>query len=416
MILPGRPHREEHDRRSTGRSSCVIALTLSAILGLASTSLHAQEPQPASSALNAGADAASGAPTLPMLPPLPPANATRIIVDSDAARTFVQLPPNLNGPRGLSLDPRTGILFVGTFDLSPDQTNFVIRLDRRGRVEAQLPFGPLQLLDVTFNPRDRQLYIAVPALSKVQRIPADFRSDTVPEDVVTLPALPGAPGTPMPNGIRFRDSDGALFISDQAQGAVFKLEDPSRPANICPGSSSCAALVVADPRLTTQGLLPVGANGLAFSEDETRLFINNTGENFIFAFDFASRTLKGFAAGTFGPDGLIPGPSGTNTLIAAEFFRNQIVVLDATSGRPLARLGDLRGTNLDRTQEGLIGPANLALTSRGVVVTNLGALPSVMGEFSFLGEILTPTISFVRFPRELQILFAERIQATRRSN
>jgi DNA-binding beta-propeller fold protein YncE len=325
---------------------------------------------------------------------------SRVTVDPGAAQVQVRLAPDFNSPRGITTDPRSGDLFIGTFDLSPAQTNFLIRLNRNGQLTGQIAFGAQQLLGLAFNPLDGHVYFALPGASKVQRVPASFGPNTPIEDVALLPVLlpsPAGPrvGPPTPNGLLFRASDGALLVSDQAQGAVFLIPDPTLSSNVCPTSSACVQTLVDNPLLASPGSLSrIGANGLALSPDEKRLFVSNTGENSVLVFDTVARSLRILSLGVFGPDGLGIAPNGS--LIVSSFAGNEIVLLDPITGRPRAELGDFLGVDRNGEPIGVLNPANFIVVRNALLVTNLGPFPSILGSFSLAGEVTVPTLSRVR--------------------
>jgi DNA-binding beta-propeller fold protein YncE len=331
---------------------------------------------------------------------LPARAQSRVIVDPSAAQVALRLAPEFNSPRGITTDPRNGDLFIGTFDLSPAQTNFLIRLNARGELTGQMAFGPRQLLGLAFNPLDGHVYFALPSGGKIQRLPAGFGPNTPIQDVAILPVLPPTPlgpriGPPTPNGLLFRASDGALLVSDQAQGAVFLIPDPSLSSNACPTSSDCVQTLVDSPLLASPGSLTrIGANGLALSADEKRLFVSNTGENNVLVFDTVAKSLRSLTLGVFGPDGLGMSPAGS--LIVSSFAGNEIVLLDPVTGRPRAELGDFLGVDRTGAPIGVLNPANFIVSRNTVLVTNLGPFPSILGSFSLAGEVVVPTISRVR--------------------
>ena len=337
------------------------------------------------------------------------------VVDVRAARQFAVLPAEANEPEGITADPRTGEVFVGTAEIGGD--NFLLRLDRRGRVVAQLPLGPLPLLGLAFNPRDSMVYAAVPGIlagqaSRVARIAADFDAMSAFEDVAVLPSLPGPlsrvgaslNGTQstltfnsnlsLPNGLAFRESDGALFVTDSFQSAVFRVEDPTLASNLCPDAPDCVAAVIQDALLASAGDPPIGSNGVAFNEDESTLFIANTGDDRILRLDMVGTDgLSVFVQGINGVDDLITGPG--NTLIAAANRADQVVVIDAASGAVIAELGEFFGTRPDGTAIGLSAPASVVRLGRFLFATNPGR-PAAADEQPQLDSIAR-----IRLPRRL---------------
>lgn len=77
-----------------------------------------------------------------------------------------------------------------------------------------------------------------------------------------------ATGFSFPNGLA-QDQQGLLYVSDSLQGRVYRLTP----------SGSSVAVWSADPLLTSSNPdLPLGANGLAFDQDGSFLYVANTGD------------------------------------------------------------------------------------------------------------------------------------------
>ena len=133
-----------------------------------------------------------------------------------------------------------------------------------------------------------------------------------------------------PNAMTF-DTNGNLYISDSFQGALFKIEavaDAELPATI--------TTFIHAPLLATAGFPPFGANGLAISDDESTLFIANTGDDRVLACELATGNLGVFAESINGADGLAWGPQGH--LLVAGNQEDKIVMLNDT-GRVVAKFG-----------------------------------------------------------------------------
>jgi len=335
------------------------------------------------------------------------------IIDARAADIFSVLPDEANFPEGITANPKTRELFVGTVELGGGD-NFVLRLDRRGRVVAQLAVGPLPLLGLAFNPRDEHVYIAAPGAtvgqsSRIVRIPADFTSSTMLEDVAQVPLLPPVPirveptgdlilfgqTPPVPNGLVFRPSDGALLFSDAAQGAILQIADPSQASNVCPADSSCVSTLIQNNLLRGVGFPNAGANGIALSEDESALFICNTGDDRLLRLDLAAGMLFSLLrADINGCDGMVLGPGGSLIITANQ--ADQVVIVDSETGAVLAELGEFFGRLPSGTPLGLATPASPVLLGDSIFVTNTDRRPVADG-------VPGPaTISRIRLPRNLR--------------
>jgi len=310
---------------------------------------------------------------------------------------FITLPPEANFPEGLGADPSTGDLFVGTFDVQPDGSgsNYLLRYNRAGQLTAQLSLGVVPVTGVTFNPRDKKVYFAQPASllglpSFINRVPATFDASTTLETVGLIPNI-GAPANrtefaidrsqititfpdsiPAPNGLAFRASDGALFITDSLQGSIFKIENPVTAANICPTTSNCVQTVKQDPLLATAAFPQLGVNGAVFSVDESTLFLTNTGDDRLLSLKLADGSLSVLTESLEGADGIQLGPNGT--LIVSRALADEFAVISPTTGRILAEFGEFRGIRPDGTVKGFLFPGSFVIVNNVLFANNL-ALP-----------------------------------------
>jgi len=309
--------------------------------------------------------------------------------DDGAVRTFATLPDGVRFPEGIAANPANGDIYVATFDFGPN-ANTLLRYNRRGRLLARLDFKGTPLLGLIFEPVQQKVYIANvgnlagAGAAKVQRVPADFDSNTSIEDVANIPVI-GAPGprtegnpdgsndtitfgsnsAPAPNAFEF-DKLGNLYVSDSFQGAVFRIADVKGCALPCPVTT-----LVQDPLLATAGFPPFGANGLAFNGDNSALFIANTGDDRILKFDMATKVVSVFAESINGADGIVFDRRGRLWVAANQ--NDEVVALNA-NGRPIVRLGEFEGIDRDGAPKGLLFPASPVIVGNEMFVTNL-ALP-----------------------------------------
>ena len=105
-------------------------------------------------------------------------------------------------------------------------------------------------------------------------------------------------GFPAPNALTF-DKSGNLYVSDSFQGAIFRIDNAHKCATPCPVTT-----VKHDGLLATAGFPPFGANGLALSKDESKLFIANTGDDRILRLDLKTGDISVFAESINGADGI----------------------------------------------------------------------------------------------------------------
>lgn len=310
---------------------------------------------------------------------------------------FITLPTEANFPEGLAADPVSGSLFVGTFDVQPDGSgsNYLLRYDKTGQLLAQLPLGVIPVTGLAFNPRDQKVYFAQPAGllgldSVIQRVPATFDASTALETVAKVPNL-GSPGsrtettldgqpitisfpdsTAAPNGLAFRASDGALFLTDSLQAAVFKINNPIVASNTCPATSACVQLVKQDPLLASAAFPQLGVNGLVLSADERTLYLTNTGDDRLLSLQLSDNTLTVMTDSLEGADGIQLGPD--NTLIVSRALADEFAVIDPATGRIVAELGEFRGFRSDGSVRGFLFPGSFVIVNNVLYANNL-ALP-----------------------------------------
>jgi len=343
-----------------------------------------------------------------------------VVTNPFAVERFATLPTEANFPEGIAADPQTGDIFVGTFDVQPDGSgsNFLLRFDRTGRVVAQLSTGLVPFTGLMFNPRDRKVYFASPAgllglPTKISRIPANFTASTRIEDVAMVPNIPAPAGRtertldaqlisitfpnsiPAPNGLALRSSDGALFITDSLQAAVMKISDPTRAANICPTTTACVQLVKQDPLLASAAFPQLGVNGVVVSADESKLFLTNTGDDRLLALKLSDGSLTVVTDSLEGADGIVLGVG--NTLVVSRALGDELAVLDASTGRILAEVGEFRGIRRDGSVRGLLFPGSIVRIGNTVFANNL-ALPLSGLPSEPAGDVTTYTIARVRLP------------------
>jgi sugar lactone lactonase YvrE len=309
-------------------------------------------------------------------------NDTDRVIDRDAVKRFATLPNGVRFPEGITADPDSGEVYVGTFDFGPN-TNRLLRFSRHGQLLAQIDFGGAPLLGLEFDRQHDKVYIANFGAQKIQRVKAKFQTNTPVENVADVPLIgPPQPrtednpdgskdtitfgaGRSAPNAMVF-DRQGNLYVSDSFQGAIFRIDNAAHCTTPC-----VPVLVIQDPLLATAGFPPFGANGLALSRDETTLFVANTGDDRVLKLDLASNQLKIFAQSINGADGLARGKRGILWVAANQ--GDEIVGLNR-NGRVVARLGEFKGIREDGSPDGLLFPASMVIVGDDMFVANL-ALP-----------------------------------------
>src|SRR5713101_7425122 len=164
-----------------------------------------------------------------------------------------------------------------------------------------------------------------------------------------------------PNALTF-DAAGNVYVSDSFQGVIWKTA----------ATGGAATAWASSPLLTTTGDPPFGANGIAFNNARTAMFVANTGDDTIIKIP----VLAGGAAGSpevftnsiNGADGLIIDEQDNIWVCANQ--ADEIVVVDKT-GKAIAKLGDFDGIGERGEPRGFLFPASLAFSGEFLLVTNL---------------------------------------------
>jgi sugar lactone lactonase YvrE len=319
------------------------------------------------------------------------------------ATTFAALPAGATPPEGLTTDA-AGNVYVSTFGFPASGPSAA-----PGKIFVYSPQGKLlrqftvsgaspNLLGMNVNPVTGQLLVADFGKGQVLNVDPLNGTSTVFANVAAAcgagcpnplscldPASPG-PGL---NAITF-DAKGNVYISDSFAGIIWKTD--KNGAGLTPWASS--------PRLATCGKPPFGANGLAFNNEGTALFVANTGDDAVIEIP-----VPGGAGGAAGPatvlaysvngaDGLIIDASD-NIWVAAN-QSDEIVVLNP-SGKVIAKLGDFDGIDNQGAVRGLLFPASLVFSGNFLLVTNLVLDTTLFGfptvDAAWSRQVTTYTVS-----------------------
>lgn len=270
-----------------------------------------------------------------------------------SANRFATLPPGTAHPEGIAIDAE-GNVFVADLDVNrtagPGQ---VVVFDHSGRL--------LRVLDVAGS---SNLLLGLDfhrVGGAVELLVIDFgarnvlRVDPISGASEIFSTIPGAAG---PNALTC-DRDGNVYVSDAFQGIVWQIAPAGGPPTAWASS----------PLLTTTGVPPFGANGLAFDRAGTALFVANTGNDTVVKIPVATRAPEVFVNSINGADGLAIDPDGNIWVVANQ--ADELVVIDPTDGHAIAKLGDFDGLSSDGAPIGLLFPASLAFRGEFVYVTNL---------------------------------------------
>jgi len=288
-------------------------------------------------------------------------NAAPAHAGQDDVSLFAILPAGATGPEGITIGPDNNI-YVTTYGYNASGgvggLGKIYVYNRNGKLLRQLSVigSTANLLGLAFHPTTHALLVIDSTGGKVFNVDPMTGSASVFTDVGSGSGL---------NALTF-DSQGNVYISDSFQGKIWKT-----------GSGGGAATAwVTDPLLTTVGVPPFGANGLAFNKAENALFVANTGNDTIVKIPVSGGnpgTPTVFVNSINGADGLIL--DGQDNLWVAANQSDQIVVLDRT-GKLITKLGSFQGIDLKGVPQGLLFPASLVFGvnnffHRELYVTNL---------------------------------------------
>ena len=299
------------------------------------------------------------------------------------ATTFATLPPGATPPEGLTVDTN-GDVYVATFGWpaggeshAPGQ---VIVFNSHGKLLRQLILtgASPHLLGLAFHPMTHALLVLDFGVGKVLNVNPQTGTWTVFSDIGSTSGI---------NALTF-DAKGNVYVSDSFQGVIWQTGP----------SGGLATQWAADPLLTTAGKPPFGANGIAFNNEGTALFVANTGDDSVIEIpvkpDGTSGTPTPFAYSINGADGLAIDQSDNVWVVANQ--SDEIVVLDPT-GKAIAKLGDFEGIDNKGAVKGLLFPASLAFNGNFLLVTNLVLDTRLFGfptlDSEWAAEVTTYTVS-----------------------
>jgi sugar lactone lactonase YvrE len=276
------------------------------------------------------------------------------------AELFATLPDGATGPEGIAV-ASTGDVYVGTFGLNASghvngPAQIYVYSDNgkllRTLTVTGVPSATNQLLGLGFHPTTHAFLVIDFGSAQVLNVDPQTGTASV------FMTVSGSAGL---NAMTF-DSSGNVYVSDSFQGIIWKTGPSGGPA----------APWVTDPLLTTGGVPPFGANGLAFNKAGSALFVANTGNDTIVKIPVVSGgagTPAVFVNSINGADGLIIDEHDNFWVCANQ--SDEIVVLDPT-GKVIAKLGDFDGMK-DGVAQGLLFPASpeFSRDKKNLFVTNL---------------------------------------------
>ena len=312
--------------------------------------------------------------------------------DRGPVKEFARLPAGATNPEGVTVDGK-GNVYVSTFAVGGTTSGvgqiFVFKKNGKLARVVNVAGSSTFLLELAFHPDTGDLLVIDFGNQTVLKVDPFTGSSPV------FAIIPGG-ASAGPNVLTF-DSDGNVYTSDSFQGIIWVTDQTGFGV-----SAGVPKIWVQDPLLTTTGIPPFGANGIAFNNDESDLFVTNTGNDTVVRVPVEPGGAAGvpvvFVNSVNGADGLII-DEDDNLWIAAN-QADEIVVLDPT-GRVIAKLGDFDGLSRDGAPRGLLFPASLVRRGKFIYVTNLALDLRLFGQAPpvdafWAAEVQVHTVSKLR--------------------
>ena len=273
---------------------------------------------------------------------------------------FATLPPGEAHPEGICVD-REGNVYVVTVAANKPETSkgSLIVFDSKGKHLRTVSVADSSrlLLDLRFHPQTGKLLVIDYGAAKVLTVDPKTGASSV-----FMTVTGHKPGL---DGLTF-DVAGNVYVTDAHQGIIWKVGK----------DGGVATVWVESPLLKPTRPPPaIGANGLYFNNKETELFVANTAQDTIVKIPVSGEPLNTGKPEVFvnrvggGPDGLII-DEHDNLWIACN-QSNEIIVLEPTKGRVIAKLGDFGGIDKAGAPIGFLWSNSLVFHGDDVLVTNL---------------------------------------------
>lgn len=273
---------------------------------------------------------------------------------------FATLPPGEAHPEGICTDGEGNVYVVTVAANKPEGSEgTLIVFDPKGNHlrTVHVAGSSRLLLDVRFHPQTAKLLVIDYGAAKVLTVdPVTGASSVFMTVTGKHPGL---------DGLTF-DAAGNVYVTDAHEGIIWKA-----------GKDGGEAIAwVASPLLKPTRPPPaIGANGLWFNNKQTALFVANTAQDTIVKIPTSGEPLQPGKPEVFvnraggGPDGLII-DEHDNIWIACN-QSNEIMVLEPTKGRVIAKLGDFGGIDSDGAPIGFLWSNSLVFHGDDLLVTNL---------------------------------------------
>ncbi len=273
---------------------------------------------------------------------------------------FATLPPGEAHPEGICVDGEGNVYVVTVAANKPETAKgTLIVFDAKGKHLRTVGVADSSrlLLDLRFHPQTGKLLVIDYGAAKVLTVDPQTGASSV-----FMTVTGEKPGL---DGLTF-DAAGNVYVTDAHQGIIWKAGN---------GGGAATAWVESPLLKPTRPPPAIGANGLWFNNKQTALFVANTAQDTIVKIPVSGAPLKPGTPEVFvnraggGPDGLII-DEHDNLWIACN-QSNEIMVIEPTQGRVIAKLGDFGGIDKDGAPIGFLWSNSLVFHGDDVLVTNL---------------------------------------------
>jgi sugar lactone lactonase YvrE len=304
--------------------------------------------------------------------------------DRKKADTFAELPAGRANPEGLAVDPLNGDVYAADFEVRGNPPGHLVVFNSHGKFlrDVSVAGSSNLLLGLDFHPVSHKLLVIDFGNGNVLDVNPQTGAATIFSAI--------GPGSGL-NALTF-DAQGFVLVSDSFQGIIWRIPPAGGPA----------AIWKQDPLLTTTGVPPFGANGIAFNKARTLLYVANTGNDTIV--QIVNNGATGGAATVLtnsinGADGLIVDENDNIWVCANQ--GDEIVIVDNT-GKVIGKLGDFDGLKGNNEPDGLLFPASLVFAGNSLLVTNLSLDLRLFGfntvDAQWAAQVQTHTLA--RLPRK----------------
>ena len=260
-----------------------------------------------------------------------------------------------NHVEGLTVGP-DGNIYVSTFGFNtpnePPGPALLFVFSPNGKQLRKVPIAnsTAHTLGLGFNPVTKDLLVIDFGAGTVLKI---LDLNTGASSVFMNPnAGPGL------NALTF-DKAGNVYVSDSFNGVIWKTGPGGGPPTQWSSDALLGLMGVPPSNITP----PFGANGIAFNNAGTILYVANTAFHQIIQIPVAGDTggpASIFITGINAPDGIAIDRDDNLWVCANQ--EDEIVVID-TTGKVIAKLGDFNGIDPKGFPRGLLFPASLAFSN-----------------------------------------------------